>query len=270
MAPTLGAFWNGPTPAGYAAKKVIVWAFKLGAFLREIADDYVNAPDRDLERHRRQWHGEFVQAYLKLSAEVSSEAFDVLAGGNASLGQIPPLTHGANMVLRDMLKEVGQRWVERMERIEWIKRELAKPSGSPYEPTDAERRQWEKGNPRASEIAELEAEMQADLERMMAFETNPANWKLSAEQLALLPDEWRERFERRDYLQASIEEIHGGAPPRDSPLAASLAACEEEMAREARSLYEYGPEVVPEVEPPRYGPDAPPTYGPPAPSEGAR
>ena len=269
-APAVAAFWKGPTPAGYAAKKVVVWAFKLGTFLREICDDYMSGDERDLERQRRRWRGEFVERYIEIARQVSADAFDQLAGGNASHGQLPELTPEANLHLRGLLQEVGDGWVEKMERIAWIERELAKAPGSLYEPTDAERAQWEKGNPSASELEELKAQMQADLDRIIAFETNPANWKLTDEQVARLPEEWRERFERRESLQASIDEVHGGFAPADSPLAASMNECRDEMAREARSLYEYGPEVVPEFEPPRYGPDPPPTYGPPAPTESAR
>jgi hypothetical protein len=256
---------QGASPWFFVAKFVAKHSFKLGQWLRGRARDSFGLPlpgerkqKREYEERvsREHWHlhmmGTFWRDMLVTELPlISANGFDQLAGGGVSHGVVPTLTPDARQGQQQMLREIDGRWQGYVQRLAYLEDALSLASTGGNSPDrEALRESIRK------EIQELDAKMQADLEAVVAFDANPANWHLTPEQVTLLPDAWQQRFERKNELEASIEAGRATASTR-----AELAALQEEMTTEAGDLYEYGP---------RGGLDSPPAagpakYGPPSP-----
>lgn len=246
------ALISSHSPAGKRAgrslrAKVVIYSFKLGQWLRGQVDERNQKREVQEAAQREQWRLHMAGTVWKdmLMTDlplIEANAFDQLVGGSASNGVVPVLTVEALKAEQQMMHEISDRWRGYMDRIKHLELGLYYGAQGYQDPEQLAQLQSSR-----EEIAELNAKMQADLEAVVAHECNPANWNLTAEQTALLPDAWRERFERKMEYEA--------AP---TVWREELVALKEEMAAEAGSLYEYGPEVPPEdqrtTDAPTYGP----------------
>jgi hypothetical protein len=218
--------------------------FKLGAYLHALLFDL---PDAKEEARRQAWHGfmlkNFWPDYLDLAGQARSEAFDRLVGDGASHGVMPA---GGGAAELEMLRGISDRFLRRMDAIQLLAR-VEKDGPVAYDPNDLGPKAVRPGDT----IPGLQQEMVADLGKVIEFEVDPSNWRLTPEQVSMLPEPWRERFEAKEELEARV--ASGDISAQDE-----LARLKQEMSDEARALYEFGPESIP---------DPSPVHGPPSPQK---
>jgi hypothetical protein len=218
--------------------------FKLGAFLHALVFDL---PDAKEEARRQAWHSfmlkSFWRDYLDLSGQACSEAFDRLVGDGASHGITPAVGGAAEL---ELLRGISDRFLQRMDAIQLLAR-VERDKGVPYDPNDPGTKAVRPGDT----ITGLQQAMVADLGKVIEYEMDPSNWRLTPEQVSMLPEPWQERFEAKEELEARV--ASGDISAQDE-----LTRLKQEMSDEARALYEFGPESVP---------DPSPVHGPPSPQK---
>jgi hypothetical protein len=238
-----GGSWLLRGACGAVAIGWTMWEFfKLGSYLHELV---FGDPDAEEVARRRAWQSfmfkNFWGDYLDLTSQASGEAFDRLAGGGASHGVTPAIDGRAEL---DLLRDISDRFLERMDVMQVLAR-LERDKQVAYDPTDPGQKAMRPGDT----IAGLQQAMVADLGRVIDFEMDPSHWKLTPEQVSLLPEPWQERFEAKAELEARV--AGGDVSAQDE-----LARLKQEMSDEARALYEFGPASIP---------DPSPVHGPPSP-----
>lgn len=189
-----------------AAGSVIWEAFHLGTWAREVFD----APDprevrREAWRHYMRQH--FWMDYPPLSNALREAAFDALVGDQASHGITPLMTREALFKAQELENQISDRWLGHLSVIQALEEYIAKapphaggvtvpdhpdaPAGggysvvlsSDYRLTDQQAVELAR-----KEIERAKAAMADDMKALVEFETDPANWALTPEQQAMLPD----------------------------------------------------------------------------------
>jgi hypothetical protein len=257
------ALISSHSPAGKRAgkslrAKVIIWSFQLGQWLRGEVEKRGREREMKEATRREEWRLHMARTVWRdmLVTElplIAANAFDQLSGGNASQGVVPRLTPEAIAAEQQMLHEISDRWHGYLDDRKRLEVTLELGIGGPRH--GPEREAWEQSI--RDKLEEINAKMLTDLDAVVAHDCDPGNWSLTAEQRALLPEEWRERFERKGELEAAVADGRASASAQRE-----LAALKAEMSAEAGSLYEYGPEVLPEDQ---HAASPPPQYGPPSP-----
>ena len=149
------------------------------------------------------------------------EAWGALAGGDEGEWTAPPLEDGMSSTERGMLVEMSDLWLRRLAWMEDRERAAAAVPG-------ARERAGELVCARR-EIEALKREMLADLRRVLAFETNPAHWEPTPEQVELLPLAWKRRFEFKEALSRYIG-TRRNPPDEVADARTALALLRTEMA----------------------------------------
>jgi hypothetical protein len=158
-----------------------------------------------------------------LVAAVSArcEAWGALAGGEEAEWTAPPLEDGMSSTERGMLVEMSDLWLRRMAWMQERERAAAAVAG-------ARERAGELVCARR-EIEALKREMLADLRKVLAFETNPAHWEPSPEQVERLSLAWKRRFEFKEALSRYIG-TRRNPPEEVADARTALALLRTEMA----------------------------------------
>ena len=132
-----------------------------------------------------------------------------------------PLEDGMSSTERGMLVEMSDLWLRRMV---WMGERERAAAAVPV----ARERAGELVCARR-EIEALKREMLADLRRVLAFETNPAHWEPTPEQVELLPLAWKRRFEFKEALSRYIG-TRRNPPEEVADARTALALLRTEMA----------------------------------------
>jgi hypothetical protein len=177
--------------AAVVASAWVAWEFcGLGAWLRAQMDGQgLDAGARTvawrwgLARH-------FWDDLLAAAADARREAFEGLAGAVTSLGA-PPLEPAMESAERGLLVETADLWLRQLDAVE----------AATIVP-EAER---DRAQLRARA---LKGQMVEDLRTVVIFETNPAHWEPTPDQLARLPAHWRRRFEFKEALSRYVGARH--------------------------------------------------------------
>ena len=153
--------------------------------------------------------------------DARGEAFEALGGGDRGGVAAPPLEGGMLSTERGMLVEIGDVWQRRLAWMEERQRAASLVGGE-------QEREGELDCARR-EILALKGQMLADLRTILVFETNPAHWEPTPEQLGLLPLAWRRRFEFKEALSKYIG-TRRNPPEEMADARTALALLRTEMA----------------------------------------
>jgi hypothetical protein len=208
--------------AAVVASAWVAWEFcGLGVFLRDrVASETLDEGSRTVAwRWRLARH--FWDDLLVAAEDARREAFEAIGGVERSRVPAPPLEDGMLSTERGMLVEIGDVW---QRRLAWMQERLRLASLVPGE----QEREGELGCAQR-EILALKGQMLADLRTILAFETNPAHWEPTPEQLALLPMAWRRRFEFKEALSKYIG-TRRNPPEQVADARTALALLRTEMA----------------------------------------
>jgi hypothetical protein len=208
--------------AAVVASAWVAWEFcGLGVWLR----DRVAAEALDEGSRTVAWRWRLARHYwddlLVAAEDARREAFEALGGVDRSGVPAPPLEDGMLSTERGMLVEIGDVW---QRRLVWMQERLRAaslvPGGQAREGAlDCARR----------EVLALKGQMLADLRTILVFETNPAHWEPTPEQLALLPPVWRRRFEFKEALSKYLG-TRRNTPEEVADARTALALLRTEMA----------------------------------------
>jgi hypothetical protein len=208
--------------AAVVASSWVAWEFcGLGAWLRS----RVEAETLDEGSRTVAWRWRLARHFwddlLVAAAAARREVWGALAGGEEARWAAPPLEDAMRSTERGMLVETGDLWLRRMAWMEERERSAATVPG--------ERERTGELLCARREIDALKREMLADLRTVLAFETNPAHWEPTPEQLALLPAAWRRRFEFKEALSRYIG-TRRNPPEEVADARTALALLRTEMA----------------------------------------
>jgi hypothetical protein len=202
--------------AAVVASAWVAWEFcGLSAWIRGQADGESQDAGVRIVAWRRLLARHFWDAFLVAAADARREAFEGLAGADASLGAPPPLEPAMESAERGLLVETADLWLRQLDAIEAA-------ANVPESERDRVRLQ----------ARALKVQMVEDLRTVVIFEANPAHWEPTPDQLARLPAHWRRRFEFKEALSRYVGARHN--PPQDVADARhALALLRAEMAAAA-------------------------------------
>lgn len=163
----------------------------------------------------------FWDDFLVAAATARSEAWGALAGGEEGEWTPPPLEDGMRSTERGMLVETSDLWLR---RTIWMEGRLRSAAAIP-----GERERAGEVVCARREIEALKREMLADLHTVLAFETNPAHWEPTPEQIGSLPLAWKRRFEFKEALSRYIG-TRRNPPEEVADARTALALLRAEMA----------------------------------------